>query len=107
LARGLILTRRWPATWGRTHKTRIPPSAASAKPPKPNRDFPLYAHANGQWARRILGKVHYFGPWSDPDAALERCLRDKDDLLTGREPANGDGLTLRDLANRFLTSKKR
>ena len=92
---------------GQNTQERIPPSVASAKPPKPNRDFPLYAHANGQWARRILGKVHYFGPWPDPEAALEKYLKEKDDLLGGREPASGDGLTLRDLANRFLTSKKR
>jgi len=92
---------------GQDTQERIPPSAASAKPRKPNRDFPLYAHANGQWARRILGRVHYFGPWSDPEAALEEHLKEKDDLLGGWEPANGDGLTLRDLANRFLTSKKR
>jgi integrase len=91
----------------RTSPRRIAPSAKSAKPPKPHRDYPLYAHASGQWAKRLLGKVHYFGPWSDPDAALEKYLKEKDDLLAGREPANSDGLTLRDLANRFLTSKKR
>lgn len=45
-----------------TSPTRIAPSAKSAKPPKPHRDYPLYAHATGQWAKRLLGKVHYFGP---------------------------------------------
>ena len=51
--------------------------------------------------------TRYFGPWDDPDAALAKWLRQKDDLLAGREPSNGEGLTIRQLANRFLTSKKR
>ena len=53
------------------------------------------------------GKVHYFGPWSEPDAALTKWLTEKDDLLAGREPSSGEGLTIRQLVNHFLTSKKR
>jgi integrase len=74
---------------------------------KPHRDFPLYAHASGQWAKRVRGKLRYFGPWADPDAALAKYLKQKDDLLAGRKPSNGEGLTIRELANRFLTSKQR
>jgi hypothetical protein len=44
----------------------------------------------------------------NPDAALERYLTQKDDLHAGRTPrTNSDGLTLRELLNRFLTSKQR
>ena len=56
----------------------------------------------------ILWLEHlYFGPWRDPKAALEKWLAEKDDLLAGRTPRpKTDGVTLRDLANRYLTSKK-
>ena len=77
------------------------------KPRKPHPDFPLFAHAAGVWAKKVRGKLHYFGPWADPDAALKRWLEQKDDLLAGRTPRpKADGLALRDLANRFLTAKK-
>jgi len=93
---------------GRTSNSqKIASPAKSAKPPKPHPDYPFYAHASGQWAKRVRNKVHYFGPWSDPDAALAKWLKEKDDLLAGREPEDGDGLTIGRLANLFLTSKQR
>ena len=40
-------------------------------------------------------------------AALNLWLAQKDDLLSGRTPrAKSDGLTVRELCNRFLTSKR-
>jgi len=77
------------------------------KPTKPHPDFPLYAHASGRWAKKVRGKVHYFGPWNDPQGALERWLSEKDDLLAGRTPrVQGNGLTVAELCNRFLTHKR-
>ena len=80
------------------------------KPAKPYRDFPLFPHATKQWAKKIRGRTHYFRPWSDPDAALAKYLDQRDDLQAGRTPrlTPGDarGLTMRDLANRFLTTKQ-
>lgn len=70
---------------------------------KPRPDFPLYKHATGQWAKRVRGKVHYFG--SDPNAALEKWTKQKDDLLAGRVPVDGTGLTVGKLCNLFLASK--
>jgi integrase len=78
-----------------------------AKPDKPRSDFPLFPHATRRWAKKVRGKLHYFGPWADPQGALDKWLDQKDDLLAGRTPrVRGDGLTMRDLANRFLTSKR-
>ena len=77
------------------------------KPAKPRPDFPLFPHATRRWAKKIKGRLVYFGPWEDPDGALAKYLEQKDDLYAGRKPrAAGDGLTVRDLCNRFLTSKK-
>ena len=76
------------------------------KPAKPSRDFPLFAHDNGQWCKKVKGKQHHFGPWSDPQGALERWLEDKDALLAGRTPRRHlSGLVVRDVVNRYLTAK--
>jgi integrase len=80
------------------------------KPDKPYDGYPLFAHLTKRWAKKIRGKLHYFGPWSDPMAALNKYLEQKDDLHAGRKPREpgseeADGPTLQDLANRFLTTK--
>jgi integrase len=77
------------------------------KPAKPNPDFPLFAHATGRWAKKIRGKFHYFGHWENPDGALQLYQEQRDHLHAGRTPRNPNGsLTVRDLANRFLTAKQ-
>jgi integrase len=81
---------------------------AKAKPAKPRPDYPLFAHASGRWCKKIKGKHRYFGPWADPDGALQRYLDEKDDWYAGRVPRRaGNGLKVKDLLNRFLTSKQR
>jgi hypothetical protein len=77
------------------------------KPPKPSKDFPLFAHGSGQWAKKVRGKFRYFGAWADADAALARWNAEKDDLLAGRVRQNGGALTLLALSNKFLNSKRR
>ncbi|WP_397568583.1 tyrosine-type recombinase/integrase [Schlesneria sp. T3-172] len=78
------------------------------KPTKPYKDFPLFPHAAGVWAKKIKGKLFYFGPWSDPDGALAKYKREVDDRQAGRvpRPHTPDGYTLLSLANQFMKEKK-
>ena len=72
---------------------------------KPFGDVPLYLHRTGQWAKKIRGRTIYFG--ADADSALRKYLELRDDLQAGRTPrGQGDGFSVRDLSNRFLTQKK-
>ena len=43
-------------------------------PTKPTPDFPLFTHANGQWARKLNGKLRHYGPWADAYWALNKYL---------------------------------
>ena len=80
----------------------------AAKPAKPYEGYPLFAHNNGSWAKKIRGDIRYFGPWADPQKALQLYLDQRDDLKAGREPRsrNPEGLTVAGLVNRFLTHKR-
>src|SRR5579871_2946911 len=89
------------------HSTAQAPSGKPAKPAKPYPEFPLTAHPAGYWCKKIRGKLHYFGPWDDPDGALKKYLDQKDALHAGRKPRpDADALTVKDACNAFLNHKR-
>jgi hypothetical protein len=85
---------------------------ATSKPAKPRPDFPLFPHATGRWAKKVRGKLSYFGKVADDpkgEAALAKWLDQKDYLLAGAKPPadpDRDRLTVRKLVNHYLTAKK-
>jgi integrase len=94
----------------------------SNRPPKPDKDFPLYAHPSGRWCRRIRGQFYYFGKWGQRvkgkmerlpgDTATEalRLYKDQiEDILAGRTPGvvNEGELTTAQLCDEFINSKIR
>jgi len=83
-------------------------SSLKAKPKKPFPTFPLTAHPNGQWCKKVRGKVRFFGVWADPKSALEEYNRQAADLHAGRVPAMraSDRLTVKELANAYLATQK-
>lgn len=83
------------------------------KPSKPYDTFPLFAHDNGCWCKKIRGRLHYFGPWTTDtpdrgaDAALAKYLAERDDLHAGRVPRpDPAAVTVKDVANAYLNHKK-
>ncbi len=87
--------------------TKVQSHRRGDKPHKPYPGFPLTPNGNGQWSKKIKGKVYYFGPWSDPEGALQHFLEVRDDLYAGRKPRTTEGFTLGDLCNHFVAAKKR
>ena len=81
------------------------------KPAKPYLSFPFTPHNNGQWCKKIRGKLHFFGVWEDTDAALEKYLRVATDLHAGREPRSptlsADAVTVKQICNHYLTYQHR
>lgn len=72
------------------------------KPSKPSADFPLTPHASGKWAKKINGKVRYFGRWDDPVGAVAQYrafleAQSKDDQNVS--------LTVNAAAEAFLAAK--
>jgi hypothetical protein len=82
-------------------------TTATKKPAKPYEGFLLSAHAAGVWCKKIRGRLHYFGPWNDPDAALKKYLAQKEALHSGKTPKpKPEEATIKEMANAFLISKK-
>lgn len=66
-------------------------------------NYPLTVHPSGQWAKKVRGRVLYFGSLADPDEALRVWLEEKDYLLAGRTPPSSvPGITVEQLIERHL-----
>jgi integrase len=84
---------------------------STAKAQKPREDFPLFPHARGYWAKKVRGRLIYFGKIADDlegARAVGKWLDEKDALLAGRTPRvhQQDGLTVEDLCDHFLNAKR-
>lgn len=68
-------------------------------------ECPLFLHRNGQWAKKVRGKLLYFG--TDLDAALKRWATEKDDHLAGLPPRKkSEAATVEELANVFFERQR-
>jgi len=81
------------------------------KPSKPYPSFPLTAHNNGQWCKKVRGKVHFFGVWEDADSALQNYLSVAQDLHEGRQPSPinipAQDTIVKEACNHYLTYQAR
>ncbi len=85
-------------------------STTSQTATKPRPDAPPFLHKTGRWCKKVRGRFVYFGyAKDDPDGskALESWREQKTDLLAGRTPRpKSDELTIRELCDRFMVSKR-
>lgn len=91
---------------GNTTPATTPAKKKRETPKKPHKDFLLFPHASGQLAKKVRGKLLYFG--SDSKTALDRWIREMDDLLVGRTPRvfDANALTVKRLCDLFLESRE-
>jgi integrase len=86
------------------------PRSGKTKPEKPSKNFPLFPHARGYWAKKVRGKLIYFGRIADDpkgEAALAKWLKEREARLAGCIPRDeAVVLTVEDLCDYFLNSKR-
>ncbi|MFA9477118.1 tyrosine-type recombinase/integrase [Phycisphaerales bacterium AB-hyl4] len=81
----------------------------ASKPKWPHSDtVKMTAHRNGQWCKKIRQRLHYFGPWNDPDGARDRYLENASRLHAGLpvETSPTGVTTVADCFNRYLAYRR-
>jgi integrase len=71
--------------------------------------FPASPRADGRFQKRIRGILHYFGESGNRVGALAEYERVKNDLYAGRDPrpvVDDESLTLKELANRYISERE-
>jgi hypothetical protein len=94
-----------PPSWSRRARTRT----ATASPRSLTPIFSSFRTPAGN-GRSRFAKLHYFGPWADPNAALRRFRKEEPDLKAGltpkREEEQADLLTVKKTILLFLEARK-
>ena len=84
----------------------------TAKVKKPYPEYPLFAHASNQWAKKIKGRMWYFGTLDDPDAALAKYDDQIHEIQAGRDPRrtkkqiSAAELSVYDMCNLYLARQQ-
>ena len=92
-----------------TAKNKSTKRPAKRKPDKPRKNYPLTAHASGQWCKKINGKQYYFGKWDDPEAAEKKYLATAAELMAGTARPDWTALqeatlTVKEMCNQYIAS---
>lgn len=83
------------------------PALAKSKPAKPEKPDANFLHATGRWAKMIRGKLHYFGPWSDPTGSLKKYQDYAEALHAVRLPRpTTNEQNVAEMVNEFLNFKR-
>lgn len=83
-----------------------------AKVKKPYPEYPLFAHQSGQWAKKIKGRMWYFGTLDDHVAALDKYNDQIHDIQAGRDPRrtkkqiSAAELSVYDMTNLYLARQE-
>lgn len=76
------------------------------KPDRPTNDFPLFPHNAEQWAKKVKGRMRYYGLWDDPVAALteyKRCLPFHSQGMEAPDREQQAGVSLGRMCNEYLS----
>ena len=84
-------------------------AVARPKPRKPRANFPLFPHPNGQWCKKLNGKLRHFRSWRSDTTGVEAQRRYKEERRHSEAERNpriiARGMSLMELADRWLVER--